>query len=324
MDLFEVGGEMLAIRRKEASKVKGRESEDKSAKKLALQIETMAEHSWKKRLLVLLSLLADKNRKTVIVQFETLLALRQSIVNKSVGRLKADPSLVQRIDDKVTQMKKEAQTEIDEMNDRLKRRKSSMISMLRGGGYIPKHDAKRDSKKESKNAKKTKKDSFKKGSGSKRRKTCSSDDAEDDMNSSQSIEPSPSVASNENEGESDDENSSNSDSDTFVLDKHLAKQKAREEKKKARDAEDVEEKPSKTPKNSSGTSASKPDLGDDDLWSHSRFTPESEKGKAKSVISDELMEMLSELLYANFKGPAESQTIFTITYFCDKLLKQCW
>lgn len=60
MDLFEIGGEMLAVRRRELQKSKSKEADDKTAKenkRLALQIETVAESTWKKRLLTILLLL---------------------------------------------------------------------------------------------------------------------------------------------------------------------------------------------------------------------------------------------------------------------------
>ncbi len=51
MDLFECGGELLAIRKREASAAKRSESEGKS---LMQKIEAVTEAKWKKRLLSIL------------------------------------------------------------------------------------------------------------------------------------------------------------------------------------------------------------------------------------------------------------------------------
>lgn len=60
MDLFEVGGEILAIRRRESQKLKAKDKDDvKKSKEVFLRIETVAENVWKKRLLQILQLLYD-------------------------------------------------------------------------------------------------------------------------------------------------------------------------------------------------------------------------------------------------------------------------
>ena len=58
MDLFEVGGEILAIRRRECQKLKGKDKDEiRKSKDVFLRIETVAENVWKKRLLRILQLL---------------------------------------------------------------------------------------------------------------------------------------------------------------------------------------------------------------------------------------------------------------------------
>ena len=57
MDLFEVGGELTGLRRKESQKFKGKEGENKKHKVLAMQIEHSTEAQWKGRLFALLKLL---------------------------------------------------------------------------------------------------------------------------------------------------------------------------------------------------------------------------------------------------------------------------
>lgn len=59
LDLFEMGGEMLALRHREGSKLKASadKSQRSSEKSMAVQIETVAESTWKKRLLQLLQCL---------------------------------------------------------------------------------------------------------------------------------------------------------------------------------------------------------------------------------------------------------------------------
>ena len=53
MDLFECGGELLAIRKREAGKAKKRDSNNKA---LMNNIETVTEATWKKRLLSIVQL----------------------------------------------------------------------------------------------------------------------------------------------------------------------------------------------------------------------------------------------------------------------------
>ena len=59
LDLFETGGEMLAIRRRETSKMKAvSDKSDLAAQKSrSVQIETAAESTWKGRLLQLVQFL---------------------------------------------------------------------------------------------------------------------------------------------------------------------------------------------------------------------------------------------------------------------------
>lgn len=59
MDLYEIGGELLSVRRREANKLKRDEVDKESAKKLVVRSESLAESSWKKRLLHILQLLAQ-------------------------------------------------------------------------------------------------------------------------------------------------------------------------------------------------------------------------------------------------------------------------
>ncbi|CAK9100254.1 Uncharacterized protein SCF082_LOCUS46929 [Durusdinium trenchii] len=148
LDLFEMGGEMLALRRREGSKLKASadKSQRSSEKSMAVQIETVAESTWKKRLLQLLQTLADKNGKTTIVQFDSLAALRKSICHKVQGRLKSDSTLSAEISKKVSELKGQASKEMDKFNQSLSSRGSV-------GDYFKK-----------------KKESGKKESGTKRKK----------------------------------------------------------------------------------------------------------------------------------------------------------
>ena len=58
MDLFEIGGELTGLRRKETQKTKKGEGEASKAKELAQQIEHATESKWKGRLIKLLKLLS--------------------------------------------------------------------------------------------------------------------------------------------------------------------------------------------------------------------------------------------------------------------------
>lgn len=58
MDLFEIGGELTGLRRKETQKTKKGEGEASKAKELAKQIEHATESKWKGRLIKLLKLLS--------------------------------------------------------------------------------------------------------------------------------------------------------------------------------------------------------------------------------------------------------------------------
>ena len=71
MDLFEIGGELTGLRRKETQKTKKGEGETSKAKELAQQIEHATESKWKGRLIKLLKLLSFPIRLKCQLRFVT-------------------------------------------------------------------------------------------------------------------------------------------------------------------------------------------------------------------------------------------------------------
>ena len=232
-----------------------------------------------------LRLLADKKRQTVIVQFETLEALRKSVLTKAAGRLKKRPELVVEIEELVKKVKAEAQTEIDELNKQVQGKARRSVKDLLGGAKSSKSKAskKKDRKKKKKKDEKDKKKKRKSSSGSDSTSTPSDDSDSDQEEKEEKVK--------EKKG-SDDESESGSTHRTLSA-----------------PTEVLGEKPKKRrtiPPESAG-SQSQQRVDDADLWSNSKFTPETERSKQSETITDELMEMISDVLYDNFKGSSESQ-----------------
>lgn len=206
-------------------------------------------------------MLADKKRSTVIVQFETLTALRQSVIGKAKGRIRDNEGLVGELQTLMKKLKEEGSKEIQEYNDSLQKKKRKFADMLQ----------EKESKKSKKSAK-SKKDKRKK-------KTTSSSDSQSSSSDSNNDSDDGKGDSGCKEEDEKQELLSHCSSSTQPLSNPRSpKQK---EKRKAR----------------SQASAISKAKTDDDLWSNSKFTPASSE-KENSQISDDLMEMLAEVLHA--------------------------
>ena len=224
----------------------------------------------------------------MIVQFETLEALRKSVLTKAAGRLKKRPELVVEIEELVKKVKAEAQTEIDELNKQVQGKARRSVKDLLGGAKSSKSKAskKKDRKKKKKKDEKDKKKKRKSSSGSDSTSTPSDDSDSDQEEKEEKVK--------EKKG-SDDESESGSTHRTLSA-----------------PTEALGEKPKKRrtipPKSAGSQSQQREQRVDDaDLWSNSKFTPETERSKQSETITDELMEMISDVLYDNFKGSSESQ-----------------
>ena len=235
-----------------------------------------------------LRLLADKKRQTVIVQFETLEALRKSVLTKAAGRLKKRPELVGEIEELVKKVKAEAQTEIDALNKEVQGKARRSVKDLLGGAKSSKRKAskKKDRKRKKKKDEKDKKKKRKTSSGSDSTSTPSDDSDSDQEEKEEKVK--------DKKG-SDDESESGSTHRTLSAPTEILGEKPKRRR-------------TTHPKSTAGSQSQQEQRVDDtDLWSNSKFTPETERSKQSETITDELMEMISDVLYDNFKGSSESQ-----------------
>ena len=69
---------------------------------------------------LLLRLATGKKRKTTLVQYETLQALRSAMVAKIASRVKASKDLVKEISDKVQELKDEAKKDVEDWQRKAK------------------------------------------------------------------------------------------------------------------------------------------------------------------------------------------------------------
>ena len=115
-------------------------------------------------------MLADKKRSTVIVQFETLTALRQSVIGKAKGRIRDNEGLVHELQELMKQLKQEGQKEIQEYNASLHKKKRKFAEMFQ----------EKENKKSSAKSKKDKKKKKKKTTSSSDSKGQSSSDSTND------------------------------------------------------------------------------------------------------------------------------------------------
>lgn len=237
--------------------------------------------------------MADKKRKTTLLQYEDLFSLRSSIVARIRSRLSANPQLGSEINTRMDTFKQEAKTDI---NDFYQKAKNAL--KIRGGpenrSGIKANSAKKTAKKvkKDKNDKKEKKDKKK---TSKRAKKESSDDDDDDAEDecSDGGEVNNYAESDEEEhhdahaGDDGSEGSSSkSDSEATY---HMRGPWVAQAKHKAGQ-----------PTPSLSVVSGKDGLGDDsDLWNDPKFTPPS--GKTMPTLSDDLIEMLSEDVHQHFK-----------------------
>ena len=228
----------------------------------------------------------------MIVQFETLEALRKSVLTKASGRLKKDPDLVGQIEDLVKTCKNEAQCEIEKLNKEIEksRSKSSIKDLL--GGKAKSNKSKARKKKDIKKKKKDRKDKKEK-----KKKPKKSSSSESDSTSTPSDDEDDSDQEEEEKKGSDDESESGSTHRTMSAATELLGEKPKKRRK------------TDPPKSVAG-SLGRRITDDQDLWSNSKFTPETEKTKQSETVTDELMEMISDVLYANFKSSSESQFSF--------------
>lgn len=219
-------------------------------------------------------MLADKKRSTVIVQFETLTALRQSVIGKAKGRIRDNEGLVHELQELMKQLKQEGQKEIQEYNASLHKKKRKFAEMFQ----------EKENKKSSAKSKKDKKKKKKKTTSSSDSKGQSSSDSTNDSDDGKGD-----AGGGGSEGEEDEQEIlSHCSSSTQALSNPRPPRAPKEQRK--------------TSSQASAVSRAKTD---DDLWSNSKFAPASSE-KENSQISDDLMEMLAEVLHANFKSASDT------------------
>eukprot|EP00438_Fugacium_kawagutii_P036166 Skav211366 [mRNA] locus=scaffold1816:43323:47970:+ [translate_table: standard] len=279
-------------------------------------------------------LLANKKRSTVIVQFETLVALRQSVVAKAVGRLKENESLASQVQAMMTALKNEAGAEMKRYNkeilDQQKTSRSRMKSLF-GGGVPPKVKGKPKGEKKSrkdeseeeaksKPAKKSRKDESEEESKSKRAKKSKKDESEEESKSKcakmskidESKEESKSKrAKKSKKDDSSSQSSSSSDSDQEQQSDHedpegFGDEDGASEASAQDDDQSESAQDDKTEDMASKNKKPRVADNDEDLWSNSKFTPETEKSKEAEKLDDDLMEMLSEPVYEGFKNQSDA------------------
>ena len=213
-----------------------------------------------------------KKRKTTLVQYETLSALRSTMVAKIVGRIKSSPSLVKEIEDQIKTCKEEAQTDVEEWS------KNTSKGLAEARTKILAGDFKTKGKKDKKN--KTKKDSKKKEK--KRKSSDQSSDSSDEDAGLEALE----FQNKEDEEESD--------SETLELSPYPKKKKKRKDQEKENKSE-VKSADRKSEKSAPS------EKRDDDLF-QGKFTPQSGTSRDDALKpSDSLVEMLTQGLEENFK-----------------------
>ena len=248
-----------------------------------------------------LRLIADKQRKTTLVQYETLSALRSTLVSRIRSRLGADSTLADQVSTKVKDLKKDAQKDLDDWS---RKTRESL-------GIRPKSKKKSKEKKSKKEKKKTmtnapkrtrhEDDDEKTESKSKRLKVTdeNTDTSENEKNEDGKSE-------NENEDEKGGESPKGAPCTPVALESHGSNSdddgdsSSTTLRMQGKDAP-----PKKVTTGSVVSSQYAPSNQDDsDLWTNTKFTPDTEKGKP--VLSDALVEMLSHDVQEHFKNQAGS------------------
>ena len=189
-------------------------------------------------------MLADKKRSTVIVQFETLTALRQSVIGKAKGRIRDNEGLVHELQELMKQLKQEGQKEIQEYNASLHKKKRRFAEMFQ----------EKENKKSSAKSKKDKKKKKKKTTSSSDSKGQSSSDSNNDSDDGKGD-----AGGGGSEGEEDEQEIlSHCSSSTQALSNPRPPRVPKDQRKTSSQASVVSR--AKT---------------DDDLWSNSKFAPAS-------------------------------------------------
>ena len=237
---------------------------------------------------LLLRLATGKKRKTTLVQYETLQALRSTMVAKIAARVKASKDLVKEISTKVQELKNEAKTDVEDWQKKAKdvlgEAKIRILAKTQKKGKDG--DKKTKKKKPKKTIDKEKK---KKKSESSESEVGNSDGgSEDDDDQDDQLEE----AAKKESSDSDGHESSDSEA-TLPLDPDP--KRARKEEKKNRNSD-------RSLSSFLGSAAP----NDQDLWKGGgfRFTPEDERKARSEQVSDALVEMLSTSLHGHFKVQA--------------------
>lgn len=255
-------------------------------------------------LVVVLRLLADKNKKFTMCAFDSLGSLRKTIVEKVVSRLKSVESLEEDLKKKLGDFKKKGEDEMSDWNKSLKAKEKNFFR----------------NEKEANEKKRKKSKPKKKGDGS--HSGQDSDEDHEDEDDEEDEEDRESKEDEDGDADLEDENgdpsliegskaSSHSESTTLRLgEEEKAKTKKKKEKKAQKQKEDDGKKRKvdalKTPAPKGKPGQRKDDA---DLWGD-RFTPSNEKSKeepAEVGVSDELIEMLTSPMQECFKKPHVSQ-----------------